>query len=254
MMHDTADYKHLLKAANRKNNTEIKIYRNMMTCVDNIINQNTQYDALELLRSLRAYSESRIQNNWFTALAQITYALLIGGISILASYFIATQKTISLYYIPLLTGGLLIAAFFVWHGISYDTDFKRTMIVQVLNDKIDSIQAMNKHRQCNILGINDLSIKVHYIAYKSNGTLLIKFRILNETTKKIKTISKFRVTVTNTNNNVVASYSQNEFKANVLPNSSKDYSITIKGSAILDTNGDLRNSIINIDGGKVSSD
>lgn len=101
------------------------------------------------------------------------------------------------------------------------------------------------------VGINEYAAAAYSASYKSNGNLVIKFRVVNETDHKLSSIPKFSVTITNQENNGVASYQKSSFKVDVPAHSYKDYTITIKKGALSGKKADLRNSIIKIEGERV---
>ena len=100
-------------------------------------------------------------------------------------------------------------------------------------------------------GSNEYSIHAYHAAYKSNGNLVIKFRVANGTGKRITSIPKLYVLVLNQKNKGIASYSKNSFKVNIPEHSVKEYSITIKKSDISGKKADLRNTSIEIKGERV---
>lgn len=99
-------------------------------------------------------------------------------------------------------------------------------------------------------GINEYKIQAYYAKYQKNGNLIVKFRIVNETGKKIKSIPKLNVDVTS-NNKSVATYSKNSFKVNVPAHGQKDYSITIKKRQVANQKADLRKAVFEINGERV---
>lgn len=101
------------------------------------------------------------------------------------------------------------------------------------------------------VGINEYAVAAYSASYKSNGNLVIKFRVVNETDHKLESIPKFSVTITNQENDGVASYRKNSFKVDVPSHSYKDYTITINKGVISGEKADLRNSIIKIEGERV---
>lgn len=99
-------------------------------------------------------------------------------------------------------------------------------------------------------GINEYKIQAYYAKYQKNGNLTVKFRIVNETGKKITSIPKLNIDVTS-NNKSVATYSKNSFKVNVPAHGQKDYSITIKKRQVTNQKADLRNAVFEINGERV---
>lgn len=102
------------------------------------------------------------------------------------------------------------------------------------------------------VGQNEYAAAAYSAYYKSNGNLVVKFRVVNETDRKLEKIPKFRITITNQKNNGVASYQKSSYKVNVPAHSYKDYTITIKKNQISGKKADLRNTIIAIEGERVN--
>jgi hypothetical protein len=101
------------------------------------------------------------------------------------------------------------------------------------------------------VGINEYGIKAYSASYKSNGSLCIKFRVVNETENTIASIPQFHLTAINQKSETIINYSKSSYKVNVSAHSSKDFTLTIPKSSISGSKADLRNTVIQIEGNRV---
>lgn len=169
-MKDTENYKKLINAADRKDKTELQVYQNIDNCIEEVLEAEAYGDKISLIKSLIAYSEARVTSSFYIGLSQITYALLIGAVAILPSLYECvtdSDRGYEVFFVLcLVVSVLVLAAMFVWHGTKYDTDFKRTIIIKVLNDKLDEL-TRNKEKKDDC--VNSGNIEYHTSAHKKSN-------------------------------------------------------------------------------------
>ena len=99
-------------------------------------------------------------------------------------------------------------------------------------------------------------MKAYQASFDSNGNLVVKFMIANNSYGKITEVPKFKITVKNGKNKTTASYSKKSYKVSVDSYSAKSYTMTIPKSAfkVNRTKIDLRTSKISITGSQANAE
>lgn len=132
-MKEPEHYRKLISAAKKGNKSELEIYINVSKSIDEILNKETEQDKCLVLKALIAYIEGKSVHSWFTAIIPISYALIIGVVSL-----IPNVKAVDIIIMFLFCAAVLaIVAFF-------NLDFERKVVVCVLNDKLNELELKSK--------------------------------------------------------------------------------------------------------------
>lgn len=130
-MGNTSYYKMLTKAAKRKNKSEWEVYKNISTCIDDILEQEPDVDEKSMLKALIAYFEGKSSHSWFTAIMSIAYALIIGAVCLLPSLKMGTKS------LTVVEVALIVCTIIVVLCAHFNLDFENKIVVCVLNDKLE---------------------------------------------------------------------------------------------------------------------
>lgn len=129
-------YRKLTSAAKKGNKSELEIYINVSKSIDEILNKETEQDKCLVLKALIAYIEGKSVHSWFTAIIPISYALIIGAVSLIPN--VKAVDIIGIIIMFLFCAAVLaIVAFF-------NLDFERKVVVCVLNDKLNEFESKSK--------------------------------------------------------------------------------------------------------------
>ena len=135
-MKEPEHYRKLISAAKKGNKSELEIYINVSKSIDEILNKETEQDKCLVLKALIAYIEGKSVHSWFTAIIPISYALIIGGVSL-----IPNVKAVDITGIIIMF--LFCAAVFAIVAF-FNLDFERKVVVCVLNDKLNELELKSK--------------------------------------------------------------------------------------------------------------
>lgn len=135
-MKEPEHYRKLISAAKKGNKSELEIYINVSKSIDEILNKETEQDKCLVLKALIAYIEGKSVHSWFTAIIPISYALIIGVVSLIPN--VKAVDIIGIIIMFLFCAAVLaIVAFF-------NLDFERKVVVCVLNDKLNEFESKSK--------------------------------------------------------------------------------------------------------------
>ena len=129
-------YRKLTSAAKKTNKRELEVYKSVSKSIDEILNRETEQDKCLVLKALIAYIEGKSVHSWFTAIIPISYALIIGAVSLIPN--VKAVDIIGIIIMFLFCAAVLaIVAFF-------NLDFERKVVVCVLNDKLNEFESKSK--------------------------------------------------------------------------------------------------------------
>lgn len=139
---------------------------------------------------------------------------------------------------------------------------KTTIMVKLSNNKkLSCVVSVKPNKyQAKKITIKDVvyntsKMKAYAASFDAKGNLHLKFKLVNNSYGKITNVSKFKVSVKDSSNKSLVSYSKNNFKTNVASYSDKDCTIIIPKSALKKSYKkiDLRIANISISGNFASA-
>lgn len=125
-------YRKLTSAAKKTNKRELEVYKSVSKSIDEILNRETEQDKCLVLKALIAYIEGKSVHSWFTAIIPISYALLIGAVSL-------TPNVDPLDIIGMIMMLLFCAVVLAIVAV-FNLDFERKVIVCVLKDRLNELE------------------------------------------------------------------------------------------------------------------
>lgn len=125
-------YRKLTSAAKKTNKRELEVYKSVSKSIDEILNRETEQDKCLVLKALIAYIEGKSVHSWFTAIIPISYALLIGAVSL-------TPNVDPLDIIGIIMM-LLFCAVVLTIVAVFNLDFERKVVVCVLKDRLNELE------------------------------------------------------------------------------------------------------------------
>ena len=104
--------------------------------------------------------------------------------------------------------------------------------------------------------LNTYQMKVYKASFDKKGNLVIKFKIANNGSGRIITISNLKIAITASNKSQIATYKKSSFTVNLNSYKDKSYSITIPKSSLKKSpkNIDLRTAKIKITDANANSE
>ena len=131
--------------------------------------------------------------------------------------------------------------------ISAKANGKATIKVKLTNGKVLTCKVSVKPNIYNAKNItitdtllNNYQMKAYKASFDKKGNLIIKFKIANNGSGRITTVHNFKITVTDSKKDTVATYKKTNFEADLNSFKDKSYSVTIPKSA-------LKKNVNNID-------
>ena len=125
-------YRKLTSAAKKTNKRELEVYKSVSKSIDEILNRETEQDKCLVLKALIAYIEGKSVHSWFTAIIPISYALLIGAVSL-------TPNVDPLDIIGIIMMLLFCAVVLAIVAV-FNLDFERKVVVCVLKDRLNELE------------------------------------------------------------------------------------------------------------------
>lgn len=129
-------YRKLTSAAKKTNKRELEVYKSVSKSIDEILNRETEQDKCLVLKALIAYIEGKSVHSWFTAIIPISYALLIGAVSL-------TPNVDPLDIIGIIMMLLFCAVVLAIVAV-FNLDFERKVIVCVLKDRLNELESKSE--------------------------------------------------------------------------------------------------------------
>lgn len=129
-------YRKLTSAAKKTNKRELEVYKSVSKSIDEILNRETEQDKCLVLKALIAYIEGKSVHSWFTAIIPISYALLIGAVSL-------TPNVDPLDIIGMIMMLLFCAVVLAIVAV-FNLDFERKVIVCVLKDRLNELESKSE--------------------------------------------------------------------------------------------------------------
>ena len=129
-------YRKLTSAAKKTNKRELEVYKSVSKSIDEILNRETEQDKCLVLKALIAYIEGKSVHSWFTAIIPLSYALLIGAVSL-------TPNVDPLDIIGIIMMLLFCAVVLAIVAV-FNLDFERKVIVCVLKDRLNELESKSE--------------------------------------------------------------------------------------------------------------
>lgn len=129
-------YRKLTSAAKKTNKRELEVYKSVSKSIDEILNRETEQDKCLVLKALIAYIEGKSVHSWFTAIIPISYALLIGAVSL-------TPNVDPLDIIGIIMMLLFCAVVLAIVAV-FNLDFERKVVVCVLKDRLNELESKSE--------------------------------------------------------------------------------------------------------------
>ncbi len=129
-------YRKLTSAAKKTNKRELEVYKSVSKSIDEILNRETEQDKCLVLKALIAYIEGKSVHSWFTAIIPISYALMIGAVSLTPNV-----DPLDIIGIKMM---LLFCAVVLAIVAVFNLDFERKVVVCVLKDRLNELESKSE--------------------------------------------------------------------------------------------------------------
>nr|DAL69345.1 MAG TPA: hypothetical protein [Caudoviricetes sp.] len=129
-------YRKLTSAAKKTNKSELEVYKSVSKSIDEILNRETEQDKCLVLKALIAYVEGKSVHSWFTAIIPISYALIIGAVSLMPDVKVADIIGIIIMFLFCAAALAIVAVF--------NLDFERKVVVCVLKDRLNELESKSE--------------------------------------------------------------------------------------------------------------
>ena len=129
-------YRKLTSAAKKTNKSELEVYKSVSKSIDEILNRETEQDKCLVLKALIAYVEGKSVHSWFTAIIPISYALIIGAVSLMPDVKVADIIGIIIMVLFCAAALAIVAVF--------NLDFERKVVVCVLKDRLNELESKSE--------------------------------------------------------------------------------------------------------------